>query len=153
MHKPRVYIDTSVIGGYFDDEFKEWSNKLFEKFIKGEFIAIISDITLEELEDAPQYVRNILNVIPEINKVFVTLNDEVRSLSYNYIREGIVTTKSLIDTRHIAIATINKVDVLTSWNFKHIVNYNKIKLYNSINIKLGYPYIEIRNPRELIDEN
>jgi hypothetical protein len=153
LHKPRIYIDTSVIGGCFDDEFKEWSNKLFNDFIIGYRIAVISDITLEELENAPAYVRQNLNNIPNINKEYIELDDEAKELSFNYLKEGIVTNKSLIDTRHIAIASVHKVDILASWNFKHIVNYNKIMLYNSINLKLGYSYIEIRSPRDLSDEN
>ena len=153
MHKLRIYIDTSVIGGCFDEEFQEWSNKLFEEFISGKKIAVISDVTLEEIDNAPKKVRENLNRIPRINIEFILLNQEAKDLSYSYINEGIVSKKSLLDTRHIALATINKVDVIVSWNFKHIVNYNKIKLYNSVNLKLGYSYIEVRNPRELIDEN
>lgn len=61
-------------------------------------------------------------------------------------------TEYLLDAQHIAIATINRVDVLVSWNFKHIVNLRRIHLYNSINLKYGYPLIEIRSPREVINE-
>lgn len=153
MHKLRIYIDTSVIGGCFDEEFQEWSNKLFEEFINGDKIAVISDVTLEELEDAPKRVRIHLDKIPTLNKEIVLLNQEAKDLSGSYINEGIVTEKSLVDTRHIALATIHKVDILASWNFKHIVNYNKIMLYNSVNLKLGYSIIEIRSPRELVNEN
>lgn len=126
MHKPRIYIDTSVIGGYYDDEFEVYSKKLIDDFIEGKKIVIVSDITIEELEDAPERVRKVISLIPNSNKEIVSLNQEARELSYSYISEGIVSEKSLLDTRHIAIATINKVDVLASWNFKHIVNYNKI---------------------------
>ena len=56
------------------------------------------------------------------------------------------------DALHIAIATINKVDVLVSWNFKHIVNINRIRLYNSVNLKSGYSMIDIRSPREILTE-
>lgn len=147
----RIYIDTSVIGGYFDDEFKEWSKKLFEEFSVGKKVAIISDTTLEELEGAPPYVRNLLNTIPENYKEVVLLNDEARELSNHYIKERIVTNKSLIDTRHIALASVNRADILVSWNFKHIVNYKLIRLYNSVNLKYGYPVLEIRTPRETIE--
>jgi predicted nucleic acid-binding protein len=147
----RIYIDTSVIGGYFDEEFEEWSKKLFDEFITGKKIAIISDTTLEELEDAPIHVRNLLSFIPDKFKEVVLLDDEARELSNHYIKEKIVTTKSLIDTRHIAIASVNRANLLVSWNFKHIVNYKLIRLYNSVNLKYGYPVLEIRTPREAID--
>lgn len=56
------------------------------------------------------------------------------------------------DALHIAIATIHKVDVLVSWNFKHIVNLDRIKKYNGVNLKHGYMILEIRNPREILIE-
>jgi hypothetical protein len=147
----RLYLDTSVIGGYFDDEFEEWSKLLFKEIIKGKKKAIISDITLNELEDAPKHVRELLNEIPDKYKEYVLLNDEARELSNHYIKEKIVTVKSLTDTRHIAVATINRADILVSWNFKHIVNYKLIRLYNSVNLKYGYPMLEIRTPRETLE--
>ena len=78
------------------------------------------------------------------------LDDESRDLAQNYINEKILGQASLNDAYHIAIATINRLDVLVSWNFKHIVNFDKIKLFNSINLKLGCPMIDIRSPREFI---
>lgn len=71
-------------------------------------------------------------------------------LAEAYINEGALTNKSYNDALHIALATINVADVLASWNFKHIVNINRIRLYNSINLKLGYHMIEIRTPREIL---
>jgi len=149
----KVYIDTSVFGGYFDEDFSEWSVKLIEQFMIGEKIAVISNITEDELKNAPEKVRALFNNIPAEQKELVKLTNEAKELANKYIKEKVVTKKSLLDAQHIAIATLNKVDVLVSWNFKHIVNYNKIRLYNSVNLKYGYPLLEIRNPRELTDEN
>ncbi|MBS4028890.1 MAG: hypothetical protein KGZ58_09645 [Ignavibacteriales bacterium] len=150
--RKRIYIDTSVIGGCYDKEFDEWSNQLVVEFIRGIKIAVVSDVMLEELEDAPENVQKRYREIPSENKESIILDDEARALANVYLKEKIVTINSLQDTRHIALATVNKVDVLVSWNFKHIVNYNKIRLYNSVNLKLGYPMIEIRTPREILDE-
>lgn len=148
----RIYIDTSVIGGYFDKDFKEWSRKLFKEFISKKKIAVISDLTLAELEYAPKRVKKLIELLPKDSTEEILLNDEAKVLSNNYIREKTVTEKYLMDTRHIALATIHKVDVLVSWNFKHIVNLYKIRLYNSVNLKYGYSMIDIRTPREIIDE-
>jgi len=153
LHKPRIYIDTSVLGGCFDDEFKEWSNKLFDEFASGKKIAVVSDILIKELEDAPQRVKDKFNLLPSSFREDVVVDNEVIELANTYINENIVSYNYYNDALHIALATVNKIDILISWNFKHIVNYNKIILYNSVNIKMGYPYIEIRNPRELADEN
>ena len=67
------------------------------------------------------------------------------------MHEKVVGETSKDDCLHIAIATINKIDLLVSWNFKHIVNFKRIRGYNAINLKNGYPSLEIRSPKDLID--
>jgi len=150
--KLRVYTDTSVFGGCFDEEFREASNQLLKDFIKGTKIIVLSDITLRELEMAPENVRLLVEQIPERNIEFVVFDEDEKFLSQKYVEDGAVTEKYLIDAQHIAIASLNHVDVLVSWNFKHIVNLRRIQLYSSINLKYGYSIIEIRSPKEIIDE-
>jgi len=148
--KPRIYIDTSVVGGCFDQEFKEWSEKLFQAFRAGSRIAVISDITLDELSFSRPEVLNHLSSVSDDYKEYVANDEESEELAEHYIREGAVTKNFHEDALHIAIATIHKVDVLVSWNFKHIVNLNRIRKYNAVNLMTGYPMIEIRNPREIV---
>lgn len=150
--KSLIYVDTSVIGGVYDPEFKEWSNKLIKEFEEGKKIIVISDLTLRELEEAPIQVKNVIKQIPNQNKKIVSLNNESIELANKYISNGKISKKYIVDTQHIAIATVNKVDVVVSWNFKHIVNLEKIRIYNSINIRYGYNPIEIRSPREILNE-
>lgn len=150
MLRPRIYIDTSVIGGCFDNEFEKYSNQLFEEFISGEKRLVISDLVLFELEGAPENVKEVLNKVTEDNIEYVFINEESVSLANAYLKEGVIAENSLSDARHIAIATVEKVDVLVSWNFKHIVNLNRIHLINSVNLKLGYPMLEIRSPMEVL---
>lgn len=152
MVKPRIYVDTSVIGGCLDDEFKAYSGQLFEEFISGKKRIVISDIVLFELEGAPENVKEVLSSIPDGSIEYVFLNEESITLANTYLKEGVIAESSLSDARHIAIATIERVDVLVSWNFKHIVNLNRIHLLNSVNLKLGYPILEIRSPLEVIYE-
>ncbi len=103
-----------------------------------------------ELTGAPQNVRELLLKFESDNFERVQLTEEAIELAAAYIDEKVVGKTSLEDCRHIALATINRVDVLASWNFKHIVNLEKIKGYNSVNYKLGYPMIEIRSPKDLL---
>ena len=149
--KQRIYIDTSVVGGYFDEEFKDDTLPLFERLEKGEIIFVVSDLLDLELINAPQKVRELLHnySIEKFNRIELT--EEAILLGDTYISEKVVGKTSLEDCRHIAMATIHKVDVLASWNFKHIVNLDKIKGYNSVNLKLGYQMIEIRSPKDLIN--
>lgn len=148
--KQRVYIDTSVIGGCFDKEFKEWSNQLFDDFKNGKRIAIVSDVTIDELTDAPEKVRNKFDEMPVGAFEFITNDPDSTELADQYIFEEAITEKFYEDALHIAMATIHQVSVLSSWNFKHIVNLDRIRLYNAVNIKNGHPYLEIRTPREIV---
>ena len=149
--RQRIYLDTSVIGGYLDKEFQVWSKQLFDEFKTGKKIAVISDITLDELENARQEIRDLLKLIPEKAKEYVLNDWEAEELADAYLKEGAITKKFYEDALHIAIATINKVDVLVSWNFEHIVNLDRIKKYNGVNLKHGYTILEIRNPREILN--
>jgi len=148
--KLRIYIDTSVVGGFFDEEFKEPTQRLFKRLESNEVKFVISDLLELELIQAPKFVSELLLKYPGDRFERIELTEETMSLADKYISEKFVGRTSLEDCRHIALATINKVDVLASWNFKHIVNLDRIRGYNSVNLKLGYPTIEIRTPQELV---
>jgi len=135
--KQRLYIDTSVFGGYFDDEFAEFTRPLFNRFQNGEFRLIFSTVTQDELNPAPEKVKALVRNLKVENTDFIETNDEAVELATQYIVEKVVGQTSFADCLHIALATINRADYLISWNFKHIVNVQRIRGYNSINIKNG----------------
>ena len=147
----RIYIDTSVVGGFFDEEFKEATTKLFERLNNNEILFVVSELLDLELINAPQHVREHLLGYSVEKFQRVELTEEAIKLADTYIHEKVVGKTSIEDCRHIALATINKVDVLASWNFKHIVNLDRIKGYNSVNLRLGYSMIEIRSPKDLVN--
>jgi len=150
--KQRIYIDTSVIGGCQDEEFSKWSIQLFEDFRAGLRTAVVSDLTRRELEGAPESVKKTLLSLPDSNLENVFLTEEAETLAQKYIADGVVSVRHIADAQHIAIASLERVDVLVSWNFKQIVNLERIHAFNSVNLKLGYPVLEIRSPREIIHE-
>ena len=150
MKKLRVYIDTSVIGGCFDIEFAEWSNMLFKEFKAGKKIAVISEVTLKELDEAPENVKMKFFSLPIECQELLNESKEAEFLARKYIENKAVSIRFIDDALHIAYSTINNIDILVSWNFKHIVNINRIKMYNSVNISMGYKSIEIRTPREVL---
>ena len=149
--KQRIYIDTSIVGGYFDEEFKEATVKLFERLENNEVIFVVSDLLDIELINAPQQVREHLLKYSADKFERIELTEEAAFLADTYIKAKVVGKTSLEDCRHIALATINKVDVLASWNFRHIVNLDRIKGNNSVNLRLGYSMIEIRSPKDLVN--
>jgi len=150
MKKLRIYIDTSVLGGYFDDEFNVDTKLLFEEILRGEYRLVISDLTERELVNAPDRVRTLLRDL-KIDFEVIAVTQESIDLAMDYIKEKVVGQTSLDDCIHIATATIHKLDLLISWNFKHIVNVIRIRGYNSINLRNGYPTLEIRSPKDLIN--
>ena len=149
--KLNIYINTSVIGGYFDVEFEKETKILFESIYNNEFHVIYSTVTEDELINAPEKVRLLLNSIPSKNKTKIELSEEAVMLGDAYIAENVVGKTSREDCFHIALATIHKADIVVSWNFKHIVNIVRIRGYNSVNTKLGYTAIDIRSPKEIIN--
>lgn len=155
--KQKLYIDTSVFGGHFDIEFAEYTIPLFERLNNGEFTILFSTVTQEELENAPKNVKDLIKNIKKEHSEFLEINNEVIDLASEYISEKVVGKTSYADCLHIALATICKADYLISWNFKHIVNVQRIIGYNAINIKNGYKQLEIRSPRDFVkhedDEN
>ena len=148
--KQRIYIDTSVIGGYYDAEFSEYTKPLFRQFHNSELRIMHSEVTERELINAPEKVKELIRQLPKEVVDFVELTEETIDLAQAYIAEKVVGKTSFDDCLHIALATIHKADYLVSWNFRHIVNVERIRGYNSVNIKLGYSAIDIRSPREFI---
>jgi predicted nucleic acid-binding protein len=146
--KQRIYVDTSVFGGCFDEEFAEHTVPLFERLKNNEFTLLFSTVTQDELENAPEKIKNFVKSIKLINTEFLDTSNEAIELAMEYISEKVVGQTSFADCLHIALATISRADFLVSWNFKHIVNVQRIRGYNSINIKNGYKQLEIRSPRE-----
>ena len=146
--KQKIYIDTSVFGGYFDEEFEEHTIPLFERLKSEEFVLLFSTVTQNELTNAPENVRELVKSLKITNTEFLETTNEAVELAGEYITEKVVGQTSFADCLHIALATINKAYFLISWNFKHIVNVQRIAGYNSINIKNGYKSLEIRSPRE-----
>lgn len=150
QRKRRIYADTSVIGGCLDDEFSEWSNKFMNYVQSGGASLVVSDLTFLELEEAPEEIRAVLDRIPADHRDDVELTRESRDLADAYIAAGVVVASKMLDAQHIAIATVCRVDAVVSWNFKHIVNLDRIHAFNAVNLRGGYPVIEIRTPQEVV---
>ncbi|MCL2028048.1 MAG: PIN domain-containing protein [Bacteroidales bacterium] len=148
--RQRIYIDTSVIGGYYDAGFEEATKRLFERIANKEFEVYVSEINETELINAPQRVKDVKNLIPAECYHYIVITDEIETLCKSYISENVLGKASENDAYHIALASANRIDCLISWNFKHIVNYDKIRMFNAVNMRLGYPLINIRSPLEFI---
>ncbi len=151
--KLRVYADTSVIGGCEDDEFREPSRRLFADFREGRAALVVSELTQRELARAPRQVQDVLRDISADDTETLRISAEAKELADAYLAAGALNPLHRSDALHIALATLAGVDVLASWNFKHMVNWRRISVYNEVNRRLGYPALDIRTPEELTDED
>ena len=149
MPRFRLYTDTSVIGGCFDHEFVEASQALMVRVRQGDLTLVISELLIEELEQAPTMVQTLLTELPTDQIELVMISDESETLRDAYLAAQVVDPASSYDAHHVALASIAKVDYIVSWNFKHLVHIEKIRGFNSVNLRLGYPLIDIRTPKEV----
>lgn len=149
MRKPRVYVETSVFGGTADEDFATASLMFFERVHRGDFVLLISQITLDELTGAPENVQQVLKDLPDDSFVQVANDDEVIALAEAYLDAGVLGNASVADALHVATATVAGADLVLSWNFRHIVNFDRIRKYNGVNALKGYPPVEIHSPLEM----
>ena len=145
----RIYIDTSVLGGCFDREFATWSNGLVRDFRAGRLTPVLSDVTAAEIQEAPAPVRQLHQEILTIVETVLPITEDVLGLVASYTARKILPAKYPADMLHIALATVARVDALVSWNFKHIVRLEKIRLFNEVNVQLGHRALNILSPREV----
>ena len=146
---PRIYVDTSVFGGCEEDEFRDDSRRLFDAFREGKAALVFSEVTRRELENAPPKVRAILEQIPETQFETLPESAKARELANAYIESGAIGPSHYNAAMHAALASIDEVDVVVSWNFKHIVKWVRIQAYNSVNRQRGYRKIDIRSPKDM----
>ena len=149
MPIPTLYLDTSVIGGYFDDEWKEATQELWRQMNAGKFRFLTSAVTVDEMTNAPEQVRELLeSTFTEESILPVT--EESEKLAESYMGRNILPPKYSDDARHVAVCTIAQIEYLVSWNFKHLVNVEREKGFNAVNLLQGYRTIRIVNPLEFI---
>jgi predicted nucleic acid-binding protein len=150
----RLYLDTSVIGALFDTEMPQrikGTQILIESIVKGTHTGVISNIVLEEIERGPEELKE--RLISEIRNVpfqIITEDETSADLLEIYEKEGFVRKGARLDLRHLAVATVHAVDAVVSWNFRDIVNIRTRRAVHSVNLRLGFPLIEIVSPEEVV---
>lgn len=110
---------------------------------------ILSEVVASEIQDAPDSVRGVYDLLIRGTHEFALVTEEVTQLAEAYQERGVLTPKYYDDGLHIALASVNEVDVLVSWNFKHIVHFDKIRLFSAVNLEQGYKPLQIFSPREV----
>ena len=149
----KLYLDTSVPSHLFADDVPEKKNiteSLFDSEIRSQYEFYVSVVVLREIERAPFHMQKELKE-RIIGIPILELSKDADHLAEAYIEAGVLSRASVEDAQHVAIATINNLDAVVSWNFKHLVNLRRIKLINAVNEQMGYKHIEIVSPHEVIN--
>jgi hypothetical protein len=153
FHRVRVYVDCSVFGGTEDEQFRIASSRFFSLVHKGEYVVLACDVMLDELEDAPDAVRQVYDALPKDAVEQIEVGEEARLLAAAYLEAGVLGSASEADALQVAVATVAGADLILSWNFRHIVNFSRIRGFNSVNMRSGYRTMSILSPLEVVDES
>jgi len=150
MKIPTLYLDTSVLGGYFDDEFAEPTRELWRQRALGLFHFVTSSVVRAELQDAPDDVKSLVQDTFREAGELIEFNAEMFDLSRAYLAHAVVAPSYEVDARHVAVCSVRQLDFLVSWNFKHLVNVSREKGFSAVNLVQGYQPVRIVSPLELI---
>jgi len=150
----RLYLDTSIIGALSDVEIPQRiksSRILIKSIVQGIHKGVISNIVLEEIERCPEELKErLLNEIRNVPFQIIAEDESSADLLEIYDKEGFIRKGARLDLRHLAVATVHGVDAVVSWNFRDIVNIRTRRAVHSINLRLGFPLIEIISPEEVV---
>lgn len=111
---------------------------------------VVSPLLMEELIQAPPEVQGVLMDLPPACVERMRIEKEAIELRDRYLAAEVVGEGRGNDALHVALATVARVDMIVSWNFKHIVHYDKIRGFNAVNLREGYLPIDIRAPLEVV---
>mgnify|MGYP001572151248 FL=1 len=155
MKIPKLYFDTSVFNFAIADDVpaeKEITLRLFEEVRSGKYNVFISEIVMLEINKAPEpKAIELRDCIKKINPEELIFDDSAEILAREYIEKGIIPVKYEDDAFHIAIASVNDLDAIVSWNFTHIVKLKTKREVSGINALMGYKPIEICSPQEAVE--
>jgi hypothetical protein len=157
MKKSKVYLETTLFNFYVDIDRGDAhvdTVRLFKEIAAGKYEAYSSDYVVDELKRAPDEKREkMIGLFSEYGIEVLEPDDEASRLADLYVSEGIIPQKYRTDGLHIAIATINGLDMIISMNFQHIVKNKTEKLTGALNVLNGYRAVEIVSPMEVIEDD
>ena len=142
MKKPQLYLETSTWNFYYADdapEKKEATLQFFEKVALGAYDIYFSEIVLQEFaRSRPEKAQQLVNLVEKYEPNELDASVDAVELAKRYIRDGVIPEKKFEDAMHAAIATVNQMDALVSWNLEHLANFNKMERINAVNMSEGY---------------
>jgi rRNA-processing protein FCF1 len=155
MRIPKIYLETTIFNfpfAYDAPDKKKAALALFDEIKTGKYTPYTSGYVIDELQKAAEPKRtDMMQLIADYHVEVLPANDETASLADKYIAEGIIPEEHKTDARHIAATTVYDLDIILSYNFRHIVKHKTIKMVEAVNTVLGYRKIDILTPEEVIE--
>ena len=148
MKKLRMYVDTAVVGGKFDNVHAFATQAFWDAVEKGDIVVLASDVLEEEVERSPQHIRDFFDGLPASQVERMISTDESDALANRYLAANVVGKESLNDCKHVALATIHS-DGIVSWNLRDMVK--RQQKYNNVNKAQGYPEMRILTPDKFLE--
>jgi len=145
-----IYLDTSVIGGYFDPQFTRYTRKFWKQIETGQIQPITSILVEDEVSGAPLQVQELFAKTFSEPESIVEFTAEMEALAELYLKHKIVSRQYSEDAGHVAACSVLHIEYLASWNYKHLANAYRNKAFNGVNLLHGYPKVTILNPSELL---
>jgi predicted nucleic acid-binding protein len=159
MHKLKIYLDTSIISFLFADDSPDFRNvtESFFRFHAPRYELFISDVVRLEINKDPdlEHRQKLLGVLQSypIQDLSMERREEVMLLAQLYIARGAIPKAKIEDALHVAFAVVYDMDVLLSWNFKHLANINKEARLVAVSMDAGYRHaLRLTSPLEVVDE-
>ena len=149
MHALSLYLDTSVVGGYFDSEFMADTQALWRLREAGRFRFVASQAVVDEITSAPPEIQKLMRDSFAPDDVLF-ISEEMEQLAAAYLAKGVVSARFAGDAQHVAVSVVAQIDFLVSWNFKHLTNLRREAGFNAVNILQGYRPVRIVAPTFLI---
>jgi len=156
MRIPKIYLETSVLNFVFNDDStdkKADTIKLFKMIETGRFAPYTSDHVKDEIDDTSDVLKRdeLKKLITESRAIVLPSTKEIELLADEYVKEGVIPERYRTDALHIATATFYELDMIISWNFRHIVRRKTILMTETINLRNDYKKVEIYSPSEVIE--
>jgi predicted nucleic acid-binding protein len=157
MRSLKLYLETTVFNFIFAEDSPDKRQdviKLFDEISQGKYIPYTSDYVLQELLKAEEPKKTkMVDLLNKYEVKLLTPDKNAENLADKYVTENIIPIKYRMDGIHIAMATINNLDIIVSYNFQHIVKLKTIIGTESINLREGYKRIGIYSPTEVIEND
>ncbi|MDR0908909.1 MAG: hypothetical protein LBM77_04000 [Spirochaetaceae bacterium] len=155
MYKPTLYLETTCFNFYILEKpgtKRDDTRKLFALIKGGQYEAFTSSVVEDEIaDDTPERYKKMKALIDEYHIKMLLRDSKADALAALYIDKGIVPAKYDDDAIHIALATVNRLDFVVSYNMGHIVKTKTMIGTGFVNLRAGYKMIGLSTPTEVID--